>query len=219
MIADDHLAVRSGAAGLVEGTEIEVVCQAESCKQAIEYAIGCEPDVLLLDPGMPDASGLTALQEIKHAKPGIAVLMFTASAELKEMAQSHSFGAAGYLTKDLSRAELLQSIRSAAAGKTAWTPRQLRQITSRAVTSALAVADLDLLSVREREVLAKICEGLTNEAIAEALNIGVETVKQHVKHLLEKLHVEDRTQAALYALRDEMAPPPAGAPPPDLAEP
>ena len=206
MIADDHVAVRTGVTSLVQGTEIEVVCQAESCQQAMQYAMTCEPDVVLLDVLMADGNGLTVLEKIKREKASTSVLMFSASADLKEMALAHHLGADGFVSKGLPRDDFLRNIRRVAAGKKAWTPRQIRQVTSRAAAEAVAHGDLNPLSARERQVLEKITQGLSNELIAEELIIDVETVKQHVKHVLKKLHLEDRTQAALWALRHAKTP-------------
>ena len=94
----------------------------------------------------------------------------------------------------------MKNVRRAATGKDTWTPRQIRQVVSRAAMEALARNDRNLLSRRELEVLSKVVAGLSNDAIAEELEINIETVKQHVKHILQKLHVEDRTQAALFSV-------------------
>ena len=202
MIADDHVAIRAGVTTLCQGTEIEVVCQAESCRQATQYAATCAPDVVLLDISLPDGNGLDVLKQIKHEKSSASVLMLSASEDLKDLANAHRLGADGFLTKGLSRDEMLQSIRRAAAGKNVWTSRQIRQVTSRGAKAAILQGDRNPLSVRETQVLHKITRGLPNELISEEMGIDVETVKQHVKHLLKKLHVEDRTQAALWALRN-----------------
>jgi DNA-binding NarL/FixJ family response regulator len=205
MIADDHVAVRAGIVGLIQGTEIELVCQAETCEQTVKFANTCQPDVLLLDVRLTGSDGMAALEQLKHKSPKVAVLMFSATDEVKEMAHSRKLGAKGFLQKSATRDEILNAIRRVAAGKSVWTPRQLRQVVSRAAAEALAKKDRNPLSPREAQVLKKITAGLSNEGIAEALDIDIETVKQHVKHVLRKLHVEDRTQAAVLALRTDMA--------------
>jgi DNA-binding NarL/FixJ family response regulator len=204
MISDDHVAVRAGIVALVQGTEIEVVCQAETCEQTVKFANTCQPDVLLLDVRLEGSDGLAALEQIKHKSPKIPVLMFSATDEVKEMAHCRKLGAKGFLQKSASRDELLNAIRRVAVGKTVWTPRQLRQVVSRAAAEALAKKDRNPLSPREVQVLKKITAGLSNEAISDVLEIDIETVKQHVKHILRKLHVEDRTQAAVLAVRSEL---------------
>ncbi len=204
MIADDHVAIRAGIVGLIQGTEIELVCQAETCEQTVKVALSCQPDVLLLDLRLQGSDGLDALEQIKRQNPKIAVLIFSAVEEVKEMAHARKLGAAGFAFKGATREDLLKAIRQVAAGKQAWTPRQIRQVVSRAAAAALANHDRNPLSAREVEVLKGILDGLSNEAISEVMEIDVETVKQHVKHILRKLHVEDRTQAALIALRNNM---------------
>ena len=204
MVADDHVAVRTGVISLTQGTEIEVVCQAETYEQTVKFALTCQPDVLLLDLRLGGSDGMRALEQIKRESPKIAVLIFSAVEEVKEMAHARKLGRLGFMTKGATRDDLLKTIRRVAAGKVAWTPRQIRQVVSRAISKALSVNDRNPLSGREFEVLRMIMDGLSNDAIAERLGIDIETVKQHVKHMLRKLHVEDRTQAALLALRNNL---------------
>ena len=116
------------------------------------------------------------------------------------MAKARQLGAVGFLTKGVSREALLDSIRRASTGASAWTTRQIRQVASRAAAEALAIGDRNPLSPREMTVLKLITEGSANNAVAEKLEITNETVKQHVKHILRKLAVEDRTQAAITAI-------------------
>ncbi len=202
MIAEDHPVIRAGVIKLIQGTEIELVCQTETTEQTVKSALACKPDVLLLDIRLAGGDdGLVALEQIMHENADIAVLIFSSSEVLKEMAHARKLGAKGFVPKASTRDDLLMSIRRAALGKSVWTTRQIRQVVSRAASEALASNDRSPLSPREREVLRKLMDGLSNEAIAEELQIDIETVKQHVKHTLKKLHVEDRTQAALLALR------------------
>lgn len=205
MIADDHVAVRAGVTSLIQGTEIEMVCQAETCEQTVKFALACQPDVLLLDIRLASVDGLSALEQIFRENPRISVLIFSASEEVKTMAHARKLGAQGYIFKGVSREEFLKCIRRAATGKSTWTPRQIRQVVSRAAMEAIASNDRNPLSAREITVLKKIVEGLSNEAISEELGIDVETVKQHVKHILKKLYLVDRTQAALYAVRSDLS--------------
>jgi DNA-binding NarL/FixJ family response regulator len=200
MIADDHPALRNGVVEFVQGTEIEAICQAKTCRETVERALAEKPDVLLLDVRMSDGDGLKALETIRRQNSQMAVLIFSASEDVKEMAVARKLGAAGFVSKGASREDLLNCIRRAAAGENAWTPRQIRQVVSRAASEALAANDRSPLSPREMKVLKLITEGCSNDLVAEKLEITVETVKQHVKHILRKLGVEDRTQAALTAL-------------------
>ncbi len=204
MIADDHAAVRAGVISIIQGTEIEVICQSETCEQTVKLARTFQPDVLLLDVRLADCDALTALEQIHRENPRIQVLVFSAADDVKSMAHAHNLGAQGYVPKGASREDLLKCIRCVAKGESAWTTRQMRQVVSRAAAESLAKGDRNPLSPREAQVLRKIVMGLSNEGISEALEIDIETVKQHVKHILRKLHVEDRTQAALLLLRSEL---------------
>ena len=103
MVADDHVAVRAGVASLIQGTEIEMVCQAETCEETVKFALACQPNVLLLDVRLANCDGLVALEEIKRKSPGIRVLIFSASEDVKAMALARKLGALGYLSKGVSR--------------------------------------------------------------------------------------------------------------------
>lgn len=117
MIADDHLAIRAGVISLIQGTEIELVCQAETCDQTVKFALTCKPDVVLLDLRLEGSDGLNALEQIKRENPNIAVLIFSSADEVKEMAHARKFGADGFVPKGATREELLSSIRRVATGK------------------------------------------------------------------------------------------------------
>ena len=202
MVADDHPIIRAGVNALLHGTDIEVVCEADSCEQTIRFALTCDPDVVLLDIRLADGDGLAALQEIKRERPSTVVLVFTASDDLKDMAQARRLGADGYMLKGLPRDQMLQTIRRASAGRKAWSIPQIRRVTSPAAAKAADECDRFPLSQRETQVLLKIIDGASNETIAEDLGIDIVTVKQHVKRLLKKIRVQDRTQAALWGLRN-----------------
>lgn len=205
MVADDHYVARAGVVAMVTGTEVEVACQAVNGDQTVRYAMTCDPDVILLDVRLPDGSGFDALRQIKSQKPGIAVLMFSASEELHDIAQARELGACGYITKNVKRDDLLQAIRRAADGKESWTRQQLRRVNSTPAGRAQSGGPDSVLTRREREVLQKLTEGLANDQIAEQLEVDVETIKHHVKHILAKLGLVDRTQAAIWAVRNGLA--------------
>ncbi len=204
MIADDHAAVRVGVISLIRGTEIELICQAETCEQTVKFALVSEPDVLLLDVRLAGSDGLSALEQIHRENPHIAVLIFSADEDFKAMVHAHKLGALGFVLKGVNRDDLLKSIRHVAMGDSVWTPRQMRQIVSRGAAAALATHDRNPLSSREFEVLREIAIGRSNEVISKELEVNIETVKQHVKSILKKLHIENRTQAALFSLRSEL---------------
>ncbi len=184
---------------MVRGTEIEVISQADNTDQAVKRALSERVDVALLDIRMHGQNTLEVLGQIKRQRPDLPVLIFSASDSLADISQAHELGADGYLCKTLSRDELLEAIRRAAGGKETWTRQQRRRVRSTVLTKD--VGDGTALTPREIEVLKLLSEGLANEEIAERLEVNVETVKHHVKHILTKIGVEQRVQAALWAVR------------------
>jgi DNA-binding NarL/FixJ family response regulator len=200
LIADDHEVVRSGLASLVADSKVQVVAAAASAEQAVELTLKHKPDVVLLDIRMNDADGLTALGKIKAERPDIPVVMLTAYDNPTYIARAIALGANGYLLKGCTRAELLEAITKAAAGQSAWRREDLRRVS--ASHGAPRAADVDVpLTKRESEVLTHLAQGLTNKEIAVKLGISYETVKEHVQHILQKLGLSDRTQAAVWAVR------------------
>lgn len=200
LVADDHPLARAGIVTMLSGTEIEISCQARDCGETVLYALNCKPDVVLTDLQMPDGNGLDALKEIKQRRPETPVVVFSAHDGLHEMARARLLGADGYIPKGVDREVLLAAIRRVAAGKSAWTRAQLRRICHADGSMQWSAGDPPL-TPRETDVLRKIGEGQVNEDIGEELGIQLETVKQHVKNILKKLGVKDRTEAALWAVR------------------
>jgi len=204
LVADDHEVVRCGLRSLLAGTEVEVVGEVATGEAAIRYALENDPDVVLLDIRMPEGDGLTALGRIKLEKPDMPVLMLSTFDNPTYIARAVALGASGYVLKGCTRDELIHAIRTAAAGESAWTRDELRRVTGALATPRLA-ADVEVpLTQRESEVLRQLAYGLTNKEIAQALHISYETVKEHVQHILRKIGVSDRTQAAVWAVRKEL---------------
>jgi DNA-binding NarL/FixJ family response regulator len=204
LIADDHEVVRSGLKTLVAGTEVKVVGEVASGAEAVKFALENEVDVVLLDIRMPDGDGLTALGRIKLDKPDLPVLILSTFDNPTYIARAVALGASGYVLKGCNRDQLLGSIRSAATGESAWTREELRRVTGALATPRLT-ADVEVpLTQRESEVLRQLAYGLTNKEIAGTLHISYETVKEHVQHILRKIGVTDRTQAAVWAVRKEL---------------
>jgi DNA-binding NarL/FixJ family response regulator len=204
LVADDHEVVRSGLRNLLAGTEIKVVAEVASGAEAVKYALENDPDVVLLDVRMPDGDGLTALGRIKLDKPDMPVLILSTFDNPTYIARAVALGASGYLLKGCTRDQLLDGIRKSAAGESAWTRDELRRVTGALATPRLT-ADVEVpLTQRESEVLRQLAYGLTNKEIAGALRISYETVKEHVQHILRKIGVSDRTQAAVWAVRKEL---------------
>jgi DNA-binding NarL/FixJ family response regulator len=201
LIADDHEVVRTGIVSLLAGTEIEVVSQAASGPEAVRLARDNRPDVAVLDIRMAEGDGLTALGQMKAEVPGMPVIIMSTFDNPAYIARALALGASGYLSKGCSRDDMLAMIRTAAAGETAWTREDLRRLSGSLATPRIG-ADVEApLTQRESEVLAKLATGLTNKEIAQQLDISYETVKEHVQHILRKIGVSDRTQAAVWAVR------------------
>ncbi|MBN1588685.1 MAG: response regulator transcription factor [Pirellulales bacterium] len=204
LIADDHEVVRCGLKTLLADTDIEVVAEVSTGEAAIRYALENDPDVVLMDIRMPGGDGLTSLGRIKLDKPEMPILMLSTFDNPTYIARSVALGASGYLLKGCTRDHLIKSIQTAAAGESAWTRDELRRVTGALATPRLT-ADIEVpLTQRESEVLRQLAYGLTNKEIAQALHISYETVKEHVQHILRKIGVSDRTQAAVWAVRKEL---------------
>ncbi len=205
LVADDHEMLRAGLKCLLEGTEIKVVGEVATGQAAVKYCLDKEVDVLLLDVRLPDGDGLTTLGRIRLDKPDLPILMFSAFDNPTYVARAVALGANGYLLKGCSRADLITAIEAAAKGEHVWVRQELRRITAALATPRLAAEVEAPLSQREGEVLRHMAAGLTNKQIALALHIGCETVKEHVQHIIRKIGVTDRTQAAVWAVRKGLA--------------
>jgi len=205
LVADDHEAVRCGVVALIEGTEIKVTAQASTVQGAVKCALEGQVDVVLMDIRLPDGDGFAALGRIKLEKPGLPILLISAFENPACAARGIAMGAAGFLLKVCTRDELIGAIRLAHAGKSVWTQEELRRVSGSLRTPRLN-GDLEIsLSEREGEVLRQMVAGSTNRKIAQDLHISYETVKEHVQHILHKLGLNDRTQAAVWAVRKHLA--------------
>ena len=204
LIADDHEVARTGLKTLLAETEIKVVGEANTGQAAVKFAATHEVDVVLLDVRMPEGDGLTALGRIKLDKPNLPILMFSAFDDPTYEARAVALGASGYLLKGCSRDALIAAIQTAATGEHLWTRDGLRRVSGALRTPRLA-ADVEApLTQRESEVLRQMANGQTNKQIALTLKISYETVKEHVQHILGKIGVSDRTQAAVWAVRNNL---------------
>jgi DNA-binding NarL/FixJ family response regulator len=204
LVADDHEIVRSGLKSLLDGTDIKIVSEATSASAAVRLTEKLDPDVVLLDVRMPDGDGLTALGRIKLDRPDQAVLIWSAFDNPAYVARAVALGANGYLLKSAPRQELVDSIRTVAKGNTIWSREELRRVTGALATPRLSNGMEVPLTQRESEVLRHLAMGATNKQIATALHISYETVKEHVQHILRKIGVTDRTQAAVWAVRKSL---------------
>lgn len=201
MVIDDHEIVRSGMVRMIRGTEIQLIAESNSGENILEGIAQYHPDVILLDVRMESGDGLTALGRAKVEYPKIPVLMLSTYDNPTYVARAVALGASGYLSKSLDREQIIEAILTAHKGGNSWTREALRRVAGALATPRIA-ADVDVpLTHRESEVLEQLAEGLTNKEIALSLGISYETVKEHVQHILRKIGVSDRTQAAVWAVR------------------
>ena len=202
LICDDHAVVRQGLRTYLELQEdIEVVGEAADGQAAIDAARRTAPDVILLDLAMPDRDGLGALPQLKHLG---RVIVLTSFGEDDRLFAALRGGAVGFLLKDTEPAELVRAIRTAHAGQSPLSPAVAARVIDQLAQAGRPRA-IDQLTPREREVLRLIADGLSNKRIARELGVAEKTVKTHVGHVLAKLELTDRTQAALYAVREGLA--------------
>ncbi len=204
LIIDDHEVVRLGLKQAFEGSEIEVCGEGESSAEALKKVNELKPDVVLLDIRMEGGDGLDALGRIKLDHPDLPILLFSAYDNPTYMARAYAWGAAGYLVKNVSRETLLESVKSVAEGELIWGRDKNRRVSFH-LSNKRMPGDIEVpLTQREGEVLTQMAHGLTNKEIAKALGISYETVKEHVQHILRKIGVSDRTQAAVWAVRKNL---------------
>jgi DNA-binding NarL/FixJ family response regulator len=203
LVADDHAVVRQGLRSFLSlQDDMEVVGEAEDGAQAVEAAERLRPDVVLMDMVMPGVDGVEAIRRIRELGPETRVVVLTSYADDTKVVPAVRAGAAGYLLKDVQPAELAAAIRTVAGGGALLAP----EVTARVLQEITAGGTPDPgLTPREREVLGLLARGLTNRQIAAELVVSEKTVKTHVSSILGKLGLPDRTQAALYAVREHLA--------------
>jgi NarL family two-component system response regulator LiaR len=206
LIADDHAVVREGLRALIEAKpDMELVGEAEDGVEAVLMARSLKPDVILLDLLMPRMDGIEAIGEIKQENPHARILILTSFAADDKVFPAIKAGAAGYLLKDSSSQALIQAIREVYQGESSLHPTIARKLIREILRPSTAAPAENLLTEREVAVLKLIAGGLSNQEIAETLVISERTVSSHVSNILEKLHLANRTQAAVYALREGLA--------------
>lgn len=206
LIVDDHAVVREGLQALIiSEPEIEVVGEAADGLEAVRLARALQPDVILLDLVMPRKSGLEAIVEIKQDNPEARILVLTSFADDDKVFTAIKSGALGYLLKDSLPHELLQAIRDTHRGESSLHPAIARKLVQELNRPSDLPPSGDPLTGRELEVLKLVAQGLSNQEIAEKLAITERTARTHVVNILGKLHLANRTQAALYALREGLA--------------
>jgi len=204
VIVDDHRVVRSGVKALIETEpDLEVIGEAADGREAVTKVKAQNPDVVLMDLVMPEMDGVDATSEITKLSPAPEILILTSFSEEERIIQAIKAGASGYLIKDASPDELVQAIKDVYHGESTLDPKVagtvLRSVQNEPKNSSEDLTD------REVEVLELLAEGLPNENIAEKLYISERTVRSHVSNILGKLNLANRTQAALYAVRQGIA--------------
>lgn len=201
MLVDDHALVRSAIRGALDAPDIEVVAEAPTAEAAWEAALQHRPDVILLDVDMPGMSGVEFVRELAPRLPDTQIVMLSVIGDDRVVVEAMRHGAAGYLTKELGPEALQRAVRGLRRGDLAMSrvmaARTLRQFIQSGGRSPTADASvLSVLSSREREVLARLADGLTDREIGEALVISPRTVETHVGNILRKLGVRNRAEAA-----------------------
>jgi NarL family two-component system response regulator LiaR len=205
-ITDDHAIIRTGLRAMLElVSDIVVVGEAETGRQAVERVLQLAPDVVLMDLVMPEMDGIEAITHIQAQRPGTRILVLTTFAGEDKIFPAIKAGALGYQLKDSQPDELVAAIRQVHRGESALHPLIARKVLQELAKPASQPPTPDPLTPRELEVLRLVAQGLTNDDIAEQLVISGATVRTHVSHIMSKLHLASRTQAALYALREGLA--------------
>ena len=206
LVVDDHAVVREGLRTFLELQDgIEVVGEAADGREGVEAARRLRPDVVLMDLVMPGLDGVGAMRELRSRLPGARVIVLTSFTDDDRLLGAVQAGAAGYLLKNAEPQELARAVRAAHAGEAVLDPVVAARL-MRVVAAAPPPGPQDALTRREREVLELIARGLSNKRIARELGIAEKTVKTHVGHVLAKLGVADRTQAALHAVQAGLGP-------------
>jgi NarL family two-component system response regulator LiaR len=206
LIADDHAIVRKGLVTLIASEPgMEVVGEAADGIEVVLKARSLKPDVILLDMIMPRQNGIEAIHQIKHEDPSARILVITSFAEDQMIFPAIKAGALGYLLKDASPQQLLQAIYDVYKGESSLHPTVALKLIREINRSSDLPPTADPLTERELITLRLVAQGLTNQEIAERLVISERTVGNHIGNILSKLHLANRTQAALYALREGLA--------------
>ncbi|MGD8585406.1 MAG: response regulator transcription factor [Chloroflexota bacterium] len=207
LIADDHRLFRQGLISLMNTRPdlVQVVGEAETGREAVRLTAELQPDLVLMDIYMPHSDGLSATQVIRDRFPDVDVVILTASDLDEHFHTAIQSGVAGYLLKDLDAKELFNLIEGIERGEAALTramaTRLLKDVSNRAIESSKGE---EILTSREIEVLRLLAQGASNAQIGQELNITVNTVKTHISHILDKLNLENRTQAATYAIQSRI---------------
>ncbi|MDR2546335.1 MAG: response regulator transcription factor [Lachnospiraceae bacterium] len=205
VLVDDHILVREGIKKLVEfDGSMEVIAEAGDGVKCLEILQTVYPDLLLLDINMPKMSGFDVLEELRAQNREIKVLMLTVHNEVEYILRSVDVGADGYILKDAAFSELKKAIEAVIAGETYIQPQLIPPLNSRMVRRSQDNERIAKLTKRETEILVLIAEGYYNKEIGKSLIISERTVKNHISSIFKKLEVADRTQAAVFAIKNNL---------------
>ncbi len=210
LLVDDHEVVRLGMRAAFElEPDITIVGEASNGAEVIAKVGVLDPQVILMDVRMEKVNGIEACREIKNLAPHIAILMITSFTDEEAMTASIMAGASGYLLKNVSRAELLKAIRAVASGQSLLDPNEHKRTVARLIAQDKQLTPTmgEELTDREREVLGLVARGYTNKQIAEKLIVSEKTARNHVSHILEKLGLARRSEAAAFAVEHKIVPP------------
>ena len=208
LLADDHSMVRQGLKQIIElEQDISVVAQASNGEEAIKLARQLKPDIILMDINMPGTNGLQAIKELKQDKHHYKIIVLTIHEDREYLFKTLQMGAEGYVLKDAEPSVLIEAIRNVNGGQSyiqANMTKELVKEFNRVTLHEKNKGEDNSLTVREVEVLELIAEGMINKEIARQLYISEKTVKNHVSNIFKKLNVSDRTQAAIYAFKNNI---------------
>jgi NarL family two-component system response regulator LiaR len=207
LLVDDHRVVRQGLRDFLELQEdIEVIGEAQSGEEGVKLARDLLPDVVLMDMVLPGIDGVEATRQIKAISPSSRIIVLTSFADDDKVFPAIKAGAISYLLKDVQPEELARAIRAAQRNEAVLHSEVAAKLMQEFSTPRTADDQVEQLTEREMDVLRLIARGKSNKEIADALVISEKTVKTHVSNILSKLHLADRTQAAIYALRQRLVP-------------
>ncbi len=205
LIVDDHAVVRHGLRAFLQTQDdIDIAGEAADGEEAVRRVRELVPDVVLMDLVMPKLDGIAAIREIRSLSPSTKVIVLTSFADDEKVFAAVKAGAAGYLLKDVRPQELGEAIRVVNRGEALLHPTVAAKLMQEVAESGRREASPDSLTAREMDVLRLIARGMSNKEIALELGVAEKTVKTHVSNILQKLHLADRTQAALYAVRERL---------------
>ncbi len=206
LVVEDQNVVREGLMAILNyQNDMDVVGEAEDGIRAVEVARKTKPDVILLDMMMPRQDGLTTIPKLRLAVPDSRILVLSSFAESDKVFQAIKAGALGYILKDATRVQLLQAIRDVASGEAQLQPSMAMKVIHEFNRPAEGAVSNQSLTRREMEALQLIARGYSNQEIATTLVVHERTIAKYVSNILNKLHVSNRTQAALYAIREGLA--------------